>query len=382
MRPAALLRCGIQTIAEKWMSRLGLASMQQSVSPHYGFHCRKELQALYAPPQEPSDSIWINGRWIPDDEAVNKVKQLAVGEMLVVDDIILAARPSIDSMSRWISDMTQFQDGFDLQQCGDGLLINQSADLFLINEAQILADAKHLDEAVIDLSDYLGVHATDTHRIYVGKNVTIEPGVVLIPDGGIIHIGDDVVIQAGSRIRGSVSIARGSTVRMGASIYGGTTIGPFCKVGGEIQQTVMFGYANKAHGGYLGNSVVAEWVNIGADANTSNLKNNYTTIRLEDWNTGDVVDTGLQFFGSIFGDHTKIAIGSKLNSGSQFGVSSSFLSNDFSPKRVPHFGWITDSEYQVFEVERAIQTAKAMMQRRNVEMNPDYENLMRQLAQK
>lgn len=382
MRPAALLRCGIQTIVEKWMSRLGLTSMQQSDSPLYGFHCRKELQTLYMPPQATSDSIWINGRWIPDNEAVNKVKQLAVGEMLAVDDIILAARPSIELMSRWISDMTKFQDGFDLQQCGDGLLINQAADLFLNNEVQILSDAKLLDEAVIDLTHYLGVHAIDTHRIYVGKNVTIEAGVVLIPDGGIIHIGDDVVIQAGSCIRGSVSIARGSTIRMGATIYGATTIGPYCKVGGEIQQTVMFGYSNKAHGGYLGNSVVGEWVNIGADANTSNLKNNYTTIRLEDWNTGDVVDTGLQFFGSIFADHTKIAIGSKLNSGSQFGVSSSFISSDFSPKRVPHFGWITDSEYQVFEVERAIQTAKSMMKRRNIQMNPDYENLMRLLANK
>jgi UDP-N-acetylglucosamine diphosphorylase/glucosamine-1-phosphate N-acetyltransferase len=255
-------------------------------------------------------------------------------------------------------------------------MIDRVSDVFTHNEEQTLNDIALMQTNGVD-GDWPGVMMLDRDSIRIGENVTIEPGVVLIPDGGLIHIGDGAIIQAGALIRGTVSIGKGSTVRMGAHVYHGTTVGPLCKVGGEMQNVVFQGYANKAHGGYLGNSVVGKWVNIGADANTSNLKNNYTTIRIEDWHSGEVIDTGLTFYGTIFGDHSKIAIGSKLNSGTQFGVSSSFVSFDFSPKRVPHFGWVTDAGIEPFEIERALQTARAMMARRGVTLGEGEERVLR-----
>lgn len=373
-RAAADLRCGILTVAEKWGRRFPQAKVLRDTRP--------SLRPLYEGTEGSEAALWINARWLPDAKATALVQGLASGEGLCKDDIVLAARPDRETAGDWRGGHPWNTSQIQWNECEYGALLERPSDLFRLNEAQILEDLPLAGGGVFDYTWHPGVMVEHPERILLGTGVKIEPGVVMIPDGGTIHIGDGAVIQAGALIRGNVSIGEGATVRMGAHIYTGTSIGPNCKVGGEMQNVVMFGYSNKAHGGFLGNSVVAEWVNIGADANTSNLKNNYTNIRLEDWHTGDVVDSGLQFFGAVFADHTKIAIGSKINSGSFFGVSSSFVSNDFSPKRTPHFGWVTDAGLEDFEIERALGTARAMMARRGVDMGAAMEGVLRGFAAK
>ncbi len=369
MRAAADIRCGIHRIAKKWRMMTQVNAADYDVRP--------QIKPLYMSNIiNNNDIIGINGRWLPDDESVADVLKLKMGEGLQRDGVLLACRPSGEQLAQLR--LSRFADigSLSVSECRSGKLIGTVSDVFTLNEEQTLHDISLMSTAAVD-RDWPGVVMVQRDGIRIGENVTIEPGVVLIPDGGLIHIGDGAVIQAGALIRGTVSIGKGSTVRMGAHVYHGTTVGPLCKVGGELQNVVFQGYANKAHGGYLGNSVVGKWVNIGADANTSNLKNNYTTIKIEDWHTGESVDTGLRFYGTIFGDHSKVAIGSKLNSGTQFGVSSSFVSNDFSPKRIPHFGWVTDAGIESFEIERALQTARAMMARRGVTLSDGEEAVLR-----
>jgi UDP-N-acetylglucosamine diphosphorylase/glucosamine-1-phosphate N-acetyltransferase len=371
LRAAADIRCGIHRIAKKWRIQLQTSDADYIVRP--------QLKPIYmSNNRKYYDTICINGRWLPDKKATKEVLKLKMGEGLVRNGVILACRVGGQNLGQ-LQEM-DFSDtqSLSVSECSAGKMINCISDVFTLNEEQTLLDIS-LTQTKSMNSDWPGVMMLDRESIRIGENVTIEPGVVLIPDGGLIHIGDGAIIQAGALIRGTVSIGKGSTVRMGAHVYHGTTVGPLCKVGGELQNVVFQGYANKAHGGYLGNSVVGKWVNIGADANTSNLKNNYTSIRIEDWHTGELVDTGLTFYGTIFGDHSKVAIGSKLNSGTQLGVSSSFLSNDFSPKRVPHFGWVTDAGIEPFEIERALQTARAMMARRGVELDKGEEAVLRGL---
>lgn len=374
-RAAADLRCGIFTISEKWKRYLNIESVF--------YRTRPELQDLY-PNLENLDPqvLCINGRWMPDEPALKAIARLELGQALCKGSLILAARPNEHQHPFWLKEKPITSSDYDCIDCNDGTLITRAADLFLFNEQEILRDKLLLKEAHTSVSSYPGVMYTEAESISIGKDVRIEPGVILIPDGGFIHIGDGAHLQAGSAVRGTCSIGQNATLKMGSQIYSGTTIGPHCKVGGEIQNSVFFGYSNKSHGGFVGNSVVGEWVNIGADTNTSNLKNNYTNIRIDDWHTGASVDTGLQFFGSIFADHVKIAIGSKLNSGSQFGVGSSFISRDFSPKRLPHFAWYTDEVIEAFEIERALQTARSMMMRRSLEMSPAMEMVLRHLAAK
>lgn len=372
MRAAADIRCGIHRIAKKWRIMLKIKDAMYDARPH--------LKSIYMSDIPKNvDMLYINGRWMPDATAVSDVQRLKPGEGLIRNGSLLAFRQgnggSEDIRHSRYTDFATLS----VSESQSGTLIDRVSDVFMQNELQTVRDIALINTKAVD-RDWPGVMMVHRTSIRIGENVTIEPGVVLVPDGGLIHIGDGAVIQAGALIRGTVSIGKGSTVRMGAHVYHGTTVGPLCKVGGELQNVVFQGYANKAHGGYLGNSVVGKWVNIGADANTSNLKNNYTSIRIEDWHTGAAIDTGLQFYGTIFGDHCKVAIGSKLNSGTQFGVSSSFVSNDFSPKRIPHFGWVTDAGVESFEIERALQTARAMMARRGVTLGAGEEAVLRSYA--
>lgn len=372
LRAAADIRCGIYSIAQKWRILLQTNEATYSVRPH--------LKPIYMSIHRTyGDTICINGRWLPDEMAVEDVNRLRVGEGLVRGGVLVACRVDERQVGQLEEQGFLDHSGLSTSDCQAGTMLDRVSDVFTLNAAQTLRDSALLPTGAVH-REWPGVMMLDRDSIRIGHHATIEPGVVLIPDGGLIHIDDGAIIQAGALLRGTVSIGKGSTVRMGAQVHHGTTVGALCKVGGELQNVVFQGYANKAHGGYLGHSVVGKWVNIGADANTSNLKNNYTHIRTEDWHTGDAVDTGLTFLGAIFGDHCKVAIGSKLNSGSQFGVSSSFVSNDFSPKRVPHFGWVTDAGIEPFEIERALHTARAMMARRGVVLSEGEEMVMRGLA--
>ncbi|MCX5749689.1 MAG: putative sugar nucleotidyl transferase [Candidatus Saganbacteria bacterium] len=211
--------------------------------------------------------------------------------------------------------------------------------------------------------------------IYIGKDCKIKPGVVLDPEDGPIFIDDGAKILANSVIMGPCYIGKGTTIKAIAKIYGGTSIGPMCKVGGEVEGSIFQGYSNKQHDGFLGHSYICEWVNLGADTNNSDLKNNYSNVKV--YMNGKMIDSGIMFVGLMMGDHSKAGINTMFNTGTVVGVSSNVFGAGFPPKFIPSFSWGGAEKMVEYDIEKAIQTAKAVMKRRRFVMTIDYENKLR-----
>ncbi len=210
---------------------------------------------------------------------------------------------------------------------------------------------------------------SDTNRIIGGENIFIEKGAkvefaTINATSGPVYIGRDAEIMEGALIRGPFALCEQGVIKMGAKIYGPATIGPFSKVGGEINNSVIFGYSNKAHDGFLGNSVIAEWCNLGADTNNSNLKNSYDNVKLWSYTQETFVDTGLQFCGLIMGDHSKSGINTMFNTGTVVGVNVNVFGSGFQRNFIPSFSWGGTSGFSIYNVKKAIQVAEAMYARR------------------
>lgn len=216
---------------------------------------------------------------------------------------------------------------------------------------------------------------------FIGEGAVIEPGVHIFANEGPVVIMDGAHLEAGSIIRGPVVIGENATVKMNARVYGGTTIGPVCKVAGEISNCIFHSYTNKAHDGFVGNSIFGQWVNLGADTNTSNLKNNYSMVRLKDWNSKKEMDTERQFLGTIMADHSKTSINTMLNTGTMCGVSSNIFMGGFPPKYIPSFSWVGSENFGEYNFQKAIEAMRAMMKRRNIELTKSYENMMYHIFQ-
>lgn len=221
---------------------------------------------------------------------------------------------------------------------------------------------------------YPGVHLLNPSQIHIAAGTKIKPGVVLDAEEGPIHIDADVTIHPNAVIEGPCFIGRGSLVRAGAVLRGGTTVGPVCKVGGEIEASIIQGYTNKQHDGFLGHSAVGEWVNLGADTVTSDLKNTYGAIRVPI--NGVSVETGLHFVGSIIGDHTKTGIGTILPTGCVIGVAANIFTHRPAPRFVPSFAWLTDDGMTHYQIEKAIRIARIVMARRDVHLTDAEARLM------
>jgi UDP-N-acetylglucosamine diphosphorylase/glucosamine-1-phosphate N-acetyltransferase len=188
---------------------------------------------------------------------------------------------------------------------------------------------------------------------------------------GPIYIDADSEIMEGSHIRGGFYLGEHATLKMGTKIYGASTIGPQCKVGGEISNSVFYGHSNKAHDGFVGNSLIGEWCNLGADTNTSNLKNNYSNVSIWSYEKADYADTGLTFCGLIMGDHSKCGINTMFNTGTVVGVSSNIFGSGFPRNFVPSFSWGGASGFTTYLTSKAFQTAKIVMSRRHVDFTEE-----------
>jgi UDP-N-acetylglucosamine diphosphorylase/glucosamine-1-phosphate N-acetyltransferase len=250
---------------------------------------------------------------------------------------------------------------------GSVTAIQKSWHIFQVNAAEIRKDYELITAG--RRSEAL----EDPHTIvYNASQVFIEPGAkikaaVLNAEGGPIYIGKNAEVQEGSLIRGPFALCEGSTVNMGAKMRGDTTVGPFSKVGGEISNAVMFGYSNKGHEGFLGNAVIGEWCNLGADTNTSNLKNNYAEVKIWDYTKGGFANTGLQFCGLMMGDHAKAGINTMFNTGTVVGVGANVFGDGFPRNFIPSFSWGGASGFSTFQVRKFEETAIAVMKRRGLE---------------
>jgi UDP-N-acetylglucosamine diphosphorylase/glucosamine-1-phosphate N-acetyltransferase len=213
-------------------------------------------------------------------------------------------------------------------------------------------------------------------RLFMHPTAVVEPGAIVVCDEGPVLLDAGSRVMAGAILRGPVAVGQEATVRMGARIYGGTTIGPHCKVGGEVASTVFHSYSNKAHEGYVGNSVFGQWVNLGADTTASNLKMTYGTVKLLDWTTGLEVDSGEQFLGTIMGDHCKTGINTMLNTGTVCGVSSIVVGAGFPARGIPSFKWAQAGSLVDYRLEKAIVDMERMMARRGVALDRHYRRMM------
>jgi UDP-N-acetylglucosamine diphosphorylase/glucosamine-1-phosphate N-acetyltransferase len=353
-RPVASIRVGILTIAEKWEKHLNLKASYSTES-----YLAKKFPLCHE-----ADNYWINGGVCPNAELVAAIHQLMPGDALAKDNMILAVRTPDDEVPEIITgSIKEFASPF--------TLIDQVWKIYQNNGAQIREDFK-----LITKGRKSAPVKDPFTRIYNSDQVFIEDGVeiraaLLNADNGPIYLGKNSFVQEGALIRGPFALCEGSHVNMGAKVRGDTTVGPFSKIGGEVSNSVIFGYSNKAHDGFLGNSVIGEWCNLGADTNTSNLKNNYENIKLWNYAKGGFKDTGLMFCGLMLGDHSRCGINMMFNSGTVVGVSASIFGDGYPRNFIPSFAWGGAAGFTTYQLTKALDTASKAMARRNVTLTDE-----------
>jgi UDP-N-acetylglucosamine diphosphorylase/glucosamine-1-phosphate N-acetyltransferase len=376
-RPTNDLRIGILKIHEKWLKRLGIEQWTHILPP--------QMNGVFESPEisEEKSCIWINGRYLPENGIESLIQELNEDEGFTFNSTPVVVRMSGRRSAGLFKAGNVSTADISFEETTLGSLLSQPWNLFNQNSTEIERDIELIKtHSKFEVSKYPGVFVVNPENIFLGKNVKIEPGTVINASEGSVFLGDDSEIMAGSLIRGSFALCEHSVLKMGAKVYGGTTIGPHCKVGGEINNVIFQAYSNKAHDGFLGNSVLGEWCNLGADTNNSNLKNNYSTVRLTDWESAREYDTELQFCGLIMGDHSKTAINSVLNTGTVCGVSSNIFSGKFPPKFIRSFRWIGPENEDIYKFDKAMEASEKMMKRRGISVTPEYRAMMRYLFEK
>ena len=357
-RPVAEMRMGILTFSERWKKLLDIDEV---------FYITEDfLQYKFKKP-EPKQSLFIVPNFFPSNEVLRQIKELQPGEALVYDNEVLVANINMDNFSlNQINKMTDIHEKL--------LFIEKPTDIFSYNDKAIDFDFKLLTEGRIsqELSSTNGFIG-EKENLFIEEGATIEFSTLNCKTGKI-YIGKNAEIMEGSNIRGSLALCEESKINLGTKLYGGTTIGPFSKVGGEVNNIVIFGYTNKGHDGFVGNSVIGEWCNLGADTNSSNLKNNYASVKLWNYRKKRFLDTGLQFCGLIMGDHSKTAINTQLNTGTVVGVAANIFKSGFPPNLVDSFSWGGMKGDEKFKLEKSYEVAEKAMERRKIaitEMDKD-----------
>ncbi len=353
MRPVADIRIGILTIREKWEMFLKTKTSTLT-EPYLG----KKFPIV-----KDADNILINGAICPTAELVTEINNLQSNQALVNSDSIIALHLKAEDL-----DASGEMDIEGIEEVETQLVINKLNDVWEIfskngeaiqNDFELITQNRK-SEKLSSTNNVLGLE-----NIFIEKGAKIEFA-TLNASTGPIYIGKDTEIMEGSVIRGPFSLCNNSVVKMSAKIYGPTTIGPYCKVGGEINNSVFFGYSNKGHDGFLGNSVIAEWCNLGADTNNSNLKNSYDTVKLWNYPESTFVSTGRQFCGLIMADHSKTGINTMFNTGTVVGVNASIYGSGFQRNFVPSFSWGGTKGFKVFNIRKAVEVASAVYDRRGL----------------
>ncbi|MBX2958430.1 MAG: GlmU family protein [Flavobacteriales bacterium] len=348
-RPIADLRIGILTIREKWEKMLNVKTSTKTVE-----YLSKKYPAQLT---SNANTIWINSCFFPNETLIAEINALQQGETLLFSGSIIAANTpqlELSATENYTKKTTH----------STPLFITKITDIFTKNEAAIQADFDLITKGRISQP----LSKTNT---LLGNNIFVEEGAkveaaILNSTTGPIYIGKDAEIMEGSVVRGPFALCEHATLKLSTKIYGATTVGPYSKVGGEVTNSVILGYSNKGHDGFLGNSVLGEWCNLGADTNNSNLKNNYAEVKLWNYATDKMEPTGLQFCGLIMGDHSKCGINTMFNTGTVVGVSANVFGGNFPPNFIPSFSWGGASGFETYQINKAFEVATQVMERRNV----------------
>ena len=351
-RPVADILVGIMTIRQKWEMHLGSTTTTLT----------EEYLSEKFPMVEMEENVMINASFLPNAILAEMVGDLQPNQAIFKGDDVIAFYTGED----------QEEVDFDTYEIiefeGDCLRVEHTWDIFSNNDAAIREDFEFLTE------DRKSQPIPKSVNVIAKENIFIEEGaklefVTLNASAGPIYIGKDAEIMEGSLIRGPFALCEGARVKLGSKVYGATTVGPQSVIGGEVNNSVLFGYSNKGHDGFLGNSVLGEWCNIGADSNNSNLKNNYEEVKLWSYETEGFAKTGLQFCGLMMGDHSKCGINTMFNTGTVVGVSANIFGSGFPRNFVPSFSWGGASGFTTYITKKAFETARLVMKRRNVDFD-------------
>ncbi len=363
-RPVALIRTGMLTARERWE----LLLKQEVQISGSGL-----TDSIW--PRRNAGGIWIDSGWIPSETYAHLVQQLSPGQALFCEDRLLAA-----SLLDLLPENPVADDFLSVEYLPDALLLNRPWEIFSLNGKILRSDFQLLTR------NRISAEIRDPFtRLYGKEQIFVEEGAeilasVINASEGPVYIGKGAQVQEGSLIRGPVALMEHSVVNMGAKIRPDTTIGPFCKVGGEVNNSVFFGYSNKAHDGFLGNSVIGEWCNLGADTNNSNLKNNYAQVSIWSHSEEAMISTGLQFCGILMGDHCKAGINSMFNTGTVLDPCCNLFDSGFPPKHVPAFTWgNVHSGFETYRFEKFLEAEERVFSRRGRELSEAYQALLRHL---
>lgn len=354
-RPVAEMRCGILTFSERWQKILE--------NTEISYFTENYLQQKFKNPEE-KESLFLVTNFLPTENVIQQIKDLKQGEALVYEDELVAAKINMKDFSlHQIEKMTDIKEEL--------VFFKKPTDLFTYNHQAIDFDFELLtkDKTSQELSSTNGFLG-DKKDLFIEEGAQVEFSTINTKTGKI-YIGKNAEVMEGCNLRGPISLGEGSKFHLGSKIYGATTIGPQCKVGGEVNNIIIFGHSSKGHDGFIGNSVIGEWCNFGADTNSSNLKNNYGHVKLWNYRTKAFEDTGLQFAGLIMGDHSKTAINTQLNTGTVVGVASNIFKEGFPPNLIENFSWGGFKGDEKFKLDKAYEVAEKAMARRKVPLTDD-----------
>ncbi len=363
-KPVSELRLGIFTLREKWASQLEYPCT--SLSCDY-------LKEKY-PAEMETDNFFINSKLLPDPALLEAIMELHPDQVLLADKTILAYRGHFRKPGElttlksihYAKNFNSIEQVWHLfQKCGLGI----EADLQIIAKKR---KSQPLSASVTVIGD--------KNKVYLEEGAKAE-ACILNTTNGPIYIGKGAEIMEGSVVRGPFALGEHSALKLCTKIYGPTSIGPHCKVGGEVNNSVIMGYSNKAHDGFLGNSVLGEWCNLGADTNNSNLKNNYANVNLYSYKTNKLENTGLQFCGLMMGDHSKSGINTMFNTGTVVGVGCNIYGGGFPPTHIPSFSWGGSEGLQEYKLEKLFETAERVFERRNLVFGDVDKNILRKIKE-
>lgn len=362
-RPVAEMRCGILTFSERWQEILN--------SDEISWFTELYLQQKFREPEK-KESLFLVPNFLPTETVIQQIINLKQGEALVYEDELVAAKINMEGFSlNQIEKMTDIKEKL--------IFFKKPTDLFTYNKEAIDFDFELLtrEKTSRELSSTNGFLGKK-EDLFIEEGAEVEFSTINTKTGKI-YIGKNAEVMEGCNLRGPIALCEGSKFNLGAKIYGATTVGPHSKVGGEVSNIIIFGYSNKGHDGFVGNSVIGEWCNLGADTNSSNLKNNYGNVKLWNYRTKDFQDTGLQFAGLIMGDHSKTAINTQLNTGTVIGVASNIFREGFPPNLIENFSWGGFKDDERFKLDKAYEVAEKVMARRKMPLTDEDKGILKHI---
>jgi len=382
-RPLSDIRCGILRLGEKWQQRLTPLVRQAS-------HLTEPYLSVRFPLQVEADNLLVNPAFCPDEALVRAVGNLQKGQVLLQKGQAIAIRLGAEELLAFKDASYNDNDMLDLWELdigrtpvaytGDVSSVSNLWDIFLLNGNQIKRDFSLLTQGRLSQT------IADPHTVFYGDqmDIFIEEGAqikasILNAESGPIYIGKNAVVHENAVLLGPMALLEGSHINISSKIREATTIGPFSKMGGEVKNVVVFGNSNKGHEGFLGNSVVGEWCNFGADTNNSNLKNNYQPVKLWSYHHQNFENSGQLFCGLMMGDHSKCGINTMFNTGTVVGVSANIFGAGYQSKFIPSFSWGGADSHTTYRVDKALEVASHVMQRRGVQMDEAEKHILRHI---